>query len=656
MITPETIDRVREAADIVQIVGEHVKLRRMGSNYRGPCPLHGGKNPNFSVSPDKGFYKCFTCGESGDVFTFLQKVVGCDFVTAVRMVAERSGIEIKEEQGARAADERDSREPFWEVNAAAASYFTATLWESAEAAPARAYLESRNIPRELADRFGLGYAPRGNAAKEHLVKVGYDESLLLEVGLLARRDESGESYAKFRDRLMIPIFDARGHPVGFGGRLLEDREGAAKYLNSPESPVFSKRRLLYNLHAARNAIRKDERAVVVEGYFDVIRLVAAGVESAVAGLGTALTDEHAGVLARITKNVLLLYDSDEAGQKATFRAGRELLAQGVGVRVVSLPDGEDPDTFVARHGAARLEQAFTEAMDLFERQLRILELKGWFAELARTRRAIDRLMPTIRATRDPLTRDLYVSRLSEVAKVDKTLLLREANDVAVRRPPPGDAPRRDEGPPPDWQGGAMSPAPDAPREARSSQFDKRAKDRRWKRDRRKGEEWESLTAPPRATRDPGDNAERLLVTVMLHHPQQIEAVGERLAPEQLRDPRYAEIFAALLERGAEFDREELVAGLTDASARAADAMFAAPDEVGAPVRIVDESITQLRVRQLRAESDDLDRAIARASGEAQDALIAQKQRISAEIRALGGKGFGWFGKLGSHDGRGRDGR
>lgn len=652
MITPETIDRVREAADVVQIVGEHVKLRRMGANYRGPCPLHGGKNPNFSVSPDKGFYHCFTCGESGDVFTFLQKVTGCDFVTAVRAVAERSGVEIREDEGPR-AEQRDAREPLWEMNAAAAAYFTRMLWESEDGAAARAYLERRALPREVADRFSLGYAPRGNATKEHLLKLGFDEARLLEAGLLARREEGGETYAKFRDRLMIPILDPRAHPVGFGGRLLEDREGAAKYLNTPESPVFSKRRLLYNMHAARNAIRKDERAVVVEGYFDVIRLAAAGVESAVAGLGTALTDEHAAALAKLTRNVLLLYDSDEAGQKATFRAGRELLAHGAAVRVVSLPDGEDPDTFVAKHGAARLEQAFAEAMDLFERQVQILERKGWFADLARTRSAVDRLLPTIRATRDPLTRDLYVSRLSEAAKIDKALLLREAEERPARRAaaPPNDSAGPPDAPPAEWQGGQLAPEPDAPREARSAQFAAWENDRRRKRDRRRGAEWESLTSPPRVTADPSRNAERLLVKVMLHHPAHIEPIGERVAPEQLRDPLYAEVFAALLERGERFDREELVSAVSDASARVVDQMLDAPDEVSAPVRAIEDSIVQMRLRQLRAESDDLDRAIARAEGETKDALIGQKRRISEEMRSLGGKGYGWYRKLGSRDGR-----
>jgi DNA primase len=377
------------------------------------------------------------------------------------------------------------------------------------------------------------------------------------------------------------------------------------------------------------------------------------VESTVAALGTALSEEHAAVLAKLTRTVFLLYDSDDAGQKATFRAGRELLAQGLAVRVVSLPDGEDPDSFVAKHGAGRLEQAFAEAADVFERQLQILERRGWFAQLSRTRTAVDKLLPTIRATRDPLTRDLYVSRLSEAAKIDKALLLREVEERPEprRAPPSPDGGRRSEGAPREWQGGAMAPDPEPPREARSKHFEARAKDRRWKRDRRKGDEWESLTAPPRGTADPARDAERLIVKVMLHHPQQVDAIGERVAPEQLRDPRYAEVFAALVERGAGYDREELVSALSDPSAQAVDALFDAPGEVAAPVRILEESVAQLELRALRAESDDLEAAIARADGPQKDQLIEQKRRIAEEIRRRGGKGFGWYRKLGRGDAR-----
>jgi DNA primase len=323
--------------------------------------------------------------------------------------------------------------------------------------------------------------------------------------------------------------------------------------------------------------------------------------------------------------------------------------------VVSLPEGEDPDTFVAKHGAARLEQSLAEAMDLFERQLQILERKGWFADLSRTRKAVDRLLPTIRATRDPLTRDLYVSRLGEAARIDKTLLLREAEERPAPRAAEGGTKRRGTGPddgarldgaPREWQGGAMGPGAEAPREARSSNYEKREKDRRWKRDRRKGDEWESLTAPPRRTEGPARNAERLLVKVMLHHPQQLESIATRVALEQIADAVYAEIYAALVERGAAYDREELAGALSGPATLALDQMFDAPDEVAAPVRIVEDSATQLELRALRAESDDLDRALARADGPLKDQLIEQKRRVGEEIRRRGGKGFGHYLRLG----------
>jgi DNA primase len=319
-----------------------VKLRRSGGSYRGPCPLHGGKNPNFSVSPDKGFYHCFTCGESGDVFTFLQKVVGCDFVTAVRIVAERAGIEIKEEAGrgratsaTRASRSGRSTRPRPRTSPRRSGRAPTRPRRARTSSSARSAARSPTAS-------GSGYAPRANAAKEHLLRVGYDEARLLEVGLLARRDESGETYAKFRDRLMIPIFDARGHTVGFGGRLLEDREGAAKYLNSPESPVFAKRRLLYNLHSARNAIRKDERAVLVEGYFDVIRLAAAGVEStgrrprhrAERGARGGTREAHAHRLRAVRQR--------RRRPEGHLPRGTRAARAGDRVRVVSLPDGEDP--------------------------------------------------------------------------------------------------------------------------------------------------------------------------------------------------------------------------------------------------------------------------------------------------------------------------
>jgi len=354
VIPDETVERVRESADIVAVIGEYVELKRQGTDYRGPCPFHQGTHRNFSVSPKKAMYYCFVCHEGGDVFNFLTKRLGVDWPTAVKMVAEKSGIEVVETQSRR-AEQKDEREPLWEINGVAADYFRRMLWDDDLGRDARAYLEERGVSRQLADRVGLGFAPREiGLLRGYLTTLGFEEERMIAAGLVVVPDEGVEPRPRFRGRLMFPIYDVSSRVVGFGGRLLGP--GEPKYLNSAESTIFSKGRLLYGLNWARQAARRDERMLVVEGYFDVVRLIGAGVDSVVAPMGTALTEEQAKLIRRYTARVFLLYDSDKAGLKATFRSGDELLRQGASVQVVTLPDGEDPDTFVRAHGARDLGQ------------------------------------------------------------------------------------------------------------------------------------------------------------------------------------------------------------------------------------------------------------------------------------------------------------
>ena len=351
MIPDDVVERVRDEADIVQIIGEHVALKRMGTDYRGPCPFHQGTHPNFSVSPKKRMYYCFVCKEGGDVFTFLTKRLGLDWPSAVRQVADRSGIAIPDVETHRAGP--DPREPLWEVTATAAEYFRRMLWEDDGGRAAREYLASRGIERPMADRFGIGFAPAAiGLMRSHLQTLGFGDDRQIQAGVLTQPEEGREPRPRFRGRLIFPIFDGSGHTVGFGGRLIGP--GEVKYVNSPESSIFAKRRLLYGLNWAKFAIRRDERVILVEGYFDVVRLIGAGVESVVAPLGTALTAEQAELVARYTKQAFLIYDSDRAGLRATFRTADELLRKSVAVRVVTLPEGEDPDTFVGAHGGEHL--------------------------------------------------------------------------------------------------------------------------------------------------------------------------------------------------------------------------------------------------------------------------------------------------------------
>lgn len=618
MIPNETVDRVRDAADAIEIIGEQVKLRRVGTSFRGPCPFHGGKNPNFSVNPKTNAYHCFKCGESGDVFSFIQKRLGLDFVEAVKYVGARAGVDVVEVDSRRA--EKDLREPMWELNAAAAEFFQRALWEEAASAPAREYLESRGLARDVAERFGIGFAPwEGDRVREHLTALGYDDAQQLEVGLLVRResDSGGEAVVKprFRGRLMFPIHDAHGRAIAFGGRVIG--KGEPKYLNSPESPVFTKGRTLYNLHRARPAARRDERALVVEGYFDAVRLAAAGIESVVAPLGTALTEGQAEILARLTKTVFLLYDSDDAGLKATFRSADELLRHGVSVQVVTLPNGEDPDTFVATHGGEALERHLASAIDVFERKVQILQRGGWFADLRRKRKALDRLIPTIRATSDPLTRDMYLGRASEVSGVGRDLLAKEVAEevkplAAAERSAGRNDPRfRDaDAPPPRWEGSgdAGSHGPTG---------------RRGPQERRR--------FGPSAD----ESSERGLLRALLQHRNFLDGVAERVGPEAFHTPHLRAIYVSLVACGPEASLEDIAAGVAPAILPTLDALLsdAVPEEIAAAA--VDAGLAWIGARALRERLTAIDRLPkADLPREEIDRLVAEQRKLQAQLNAI----------------------
>jgi len=591
VIPDEIVDRVREEADIVSIVGEFVKLKRVGNSFRGPCPFHHGKNANFSVTASGG-YKCFVCGESGDVFTFVQKQLGLDFAESVKWVGAKVGVEVRE-VSARRNDEKDSREPLWEVNATVAEFFRTQLWETPAGKFAREYLASRGLSREDADRFGIGYAPRDVAAmRTALASLGFDDARQIAAGLLIVREDRPEPRPRFRDRLIFPIYDASGHPVGFGGRILG--EGEPKYLNSADSEVFAKRKLLYGLNWAKQAIRKAERLIIVEGYFDAIRLMLAGITEVVAPMGTALTEQQAALIRKYTKHVFLLYDSDQAGLKATFRSGDELLSNGVSARVITLPDGEDPDTFVAKYGAAGFEQVADAAVDVFDRKIQILERGGWFTDLRRKREALDKLLPTIRLTSDPVLRDLYIARTSEVAGVSREMLTRELQAGARSR---SAAPEGE--PPPD----------DVPiRERRSGRPDRRQQ---------------------------GVRAERELVRVLLHQRRYIEAAAERIGADAFTDPTYRAIFAELVTREPDVSVGDLAAVLDEEATEVLQELMNENGGLDRAEETVEAGINALLSRDIVRRMAELDRLLPLAAAEEKDDLIREKRRLAIEMQALG---------------------
>jgi DNA primase len=625
VIADEVVERVRAAADIAQIIGEFVKLKRVGTDFRGPCPFHQGKNANFSVSPKRGQYHCFVCNESGDVITFLRKRLGLDFTGAVKLLGEKVGIEVIDAPSR--AHAPDPNEPNWSVLAAAAEFFTAQLRDERMGADARAYLAGRGLGDDAVEHVGMGFAPRdGQLLIKHLHTLGFDHDRLREAGLLVVRDDEETGRPRFRGRLMFPILDELGRHVAFGGRALGDE--VPKYLNSAESAVFQKRRVLYGMQRARHAARRAERLLVVEGYLDVIRLSLAGIEEVVAPLGTALTEEQAALIVRYAPEVFLLYDSDEAGLKATFRSGLELLRNGAAVRVVSLPEGEDPDTFVRAGGASALEAKLRDAMDFFDVQVELLARKGWFADLHHRRRAVDKLLPTIRATKDPITRDLYIARLAEASSLEKALIQQEAESPSpspsTSRGSQALVPRRMDGPPP-------GPEDDVPPPDDAPSMPKRewVPSGQWKGRRKQGPEWLATTGTPRAAGNE-EPIERELVRSMLRERSWVERIAERFGPDGFRDGRYATLFRALLAHGPEAELSVVFDGLEEELLLLAEQLLAqheAPSDV-------EWSLMKLHRRELEAHMVELQQRIAETTGEEQRALMSAKAELARERQAL----------------------
>lgn len=352
MRIPEVkVDEVRDASDIVDVVGEYVTLKRQGSRYVGLCPFHNEKTPSFGVNPSMGIYKCFGCGKAGNVFGFLMEVENVGFVESVRMLAERSGIALPEPQAAEEEAAGETESIYHALRFAARFYYDQLTQTEAGKTVGLAYFLGRGFEPETIKKFGLGYAPDArnallNAAEAQHVKLDYLE----KAGLVARRELGSTPYDRFRGRVMFPLFSHVGKVLGFAGRILGDDTRSAKYINSPETEVYHKSRVLYGLHQGKEVVRRQGTALLVEGYTDVISLHQAGIRNVVASSGTALTREQVHLLKRYAGTIYLLYDADNAGTNAALRGIDLVLAQDLEVYIVPLPDGSDPDSFVQKFG------------------------------------------------------------------------------------------------------------------------------------------------------------------------------------------------------------------------------------------------------------------------------------------------------------------
>ncbi len=429
LIPEETLQLIRDRVSILDVVGSHVVLKRAGRSWKGLCPFHSEKTPSFIVNEERGTFKCFGCGKGGNAFTFLMEVEGKSFPEAAEALAAKAGIELEKAEETEAEKaRRKERKQIYEILELASRYYRYQFTDGRAGKLARRYAEGRGIGEETAELFQIGAAPPGwDNLVRYLTKKNIDLSLAERTGLLAKR-ESGGYYDRFRDRLMFPITDQMGRVVSFGGRVMG--EGEPKYLNGPETEAFHKGRVLYGLFQGAEPLRKTGRAVLVEGYMDVVILHQKGYPGCLATLGTALTREHVEALRRRVEEAVLVYDGDDAGQNAMVRSLEIFLGEGFPCRAVVLPEKEDPDSFVSAGGD--LGSLIEGAKSLFEVALDRIAGRYDMSAVEGRLRAVDDAMEVLKAVRDDLARDEYLKRTAEVLKVDEKLLRRRTS-VEVKR-------------------------------------------------------------------------------------------------------------------------------------------------------------------------------------------------------------------------------
>ena len=424
-------ERVKQQADIVRVVGEYVQLKKAGQNFRGLCPFHSEKTPSFNVHPTRQIYHCFGCGKGGDVFNFVMEMEKCEFPEAIRIAAEKCGIPVpkQKERSPEERKENQQRAALVEMHREAQAFFVKQLEGTPEGKAARAYLEDRGLDKDALTRFGIGYAPSGGDLLLRFLKSKYPEKLLAESGL-ASRDQSGRLFDRFRRRITFPIANESGKIVAFGCRALGDDQ--PKYLNSPETPIYSKSNVLYHLDRAKEALRRQDFAVLVEGYMDAIAVARAGISNVVASCGTSLAEPQIKLLGRFTKRVVVNYDPDTAGQAATERSIALLLEHDFEVRVLALPGKADPDKFVREQGADAYIKVLKEGppyVDYLIGRARHMDLSTGEGKL----RAVNFLLPYVQKIPNRLLRSEWATRIAQQLRLEEPVLRAALSKAAAER-------------------------------------------------------------------------------------------------------------------------------------------------------------------------------------------------------------------------------
>ncbi len=559
-------EQVRSRTDIVELVSAYVTLRKQGKRYVGLCPFHSERTPSFTVDRERGLFHCFGCGAGGDVFEFVMRAHGLSFPEALRELARRAGVPLEEPR-----EDRGEWERWLRAADGAAGFFERCLAHRETGRVAREYLHRRGVDPATARRFRLGYAPDSwDALLRHLTAQGYEPQLLERLGLVHARAEGGW-YDALRHRLVFPIFDPQGRAVAFGGRALRDGD-PPKYLNSRDSPLFAKGRSLYGLHLAREAIQRTGRAVVVEGYMDLVACHQHGIQEAVATLGTALTPEQAALLRRYGQAVVLVYDSDEAGGRAVERALPVLEEAGLDARAAVLPDGLDPDAFLRQHGRDPFLRLVDAAVGLVQFALE-RSLRRHPPSPEGKVRVVEEVLPLIASVRHDVARSEHIAQLSQRLGVPEDAV--RARLRALRR------------------GGARGP-----READPVRL---------------------------AAEDPQQVAERHLLQRMVDDEATRARLGEVLREEDFLDPLHREIFSALRRTG---DLHAVREGLSEAGRGVLNQLVFGPRP---PRPDVDGWLARVRAEQRKRRAGELLAEIARAE-RAGD--FHRVRALQEELRAL----------------------
>ncbi len=428
-ISESIIEDVKSRTDIVEVISEYIPLKPSGKSFIGLCPFHDDSNPSLNVNPDMQIYKCFVCGAGGNVYTFLMKHEKMEFLEAVRFLAEKCNVTIAEATNA----DRElgvARDDLLKLNQSAVNYFHKILTNSAPGKEALTYLKERGIKDNIIDSFKLGFSlPGWDGFLKAAGKAGFSTEIMFKGGFLKQSPKNQNNYYdSFRGRVMFPIFDIRGRPIGFGGRILESSESDAKYINSPETPLYSKSRSLYNLNLAKEAIGKMGFAVLAEGYMDVIACFQAGVQNVIASLGTSLAEGQVRLIKRYADEVVIAYDSDNAGAAATSRGLDLLVKEGIKVRMINLSSGNDPDDFIRENGAEAFEELVSEAVDLVDYKLNKIQEQVDINSVEGKTRAVEDLVITLASFNTQLEKHEYVKKCAERLNMEEDYIWQQLEE------------------------------------------------------------------------------------------------------------------------------------------------------------------------------------------------------------------------------------